>query len=187
MSERTESRRQWPTPAEHARRVSAATAARHQRPAHHGQGRPTRAINPASACPSHPAPIFNFPGLLLRPQRSRRAPAAPSSFAVVSRALRRTNTASISPIAAPHLPPPPRRVDCFYCALVRAYFLFPSRWNLGRHGRLHGKLATVRLARASLSILSVSIGLGCVLAGAMMSPRLVVPPAWNVTTSAAAF
>ena len=60
LSERTESRRQWPTPAEHARRVSATTAARHQRPAHRGQGRPTRAINPASACPSHPAPIFNF-------------------------------------------------------------------------------------------------------------------------------
>ena len=44
--------------------------------------------------------------------------------AVASRALRRTTTASISPIATPHLPLPPR-LDCSGChASVRAYSPF---------------------------------------------------------------
>ena len=82
------------------------------------------ALTPPAFARAVRALSFAF-SLLLRPQCSRRAPTAPSSSAVVSRALRRTTTVSISPIAALHLPPPPRRVDCFYCALVRAYFLFP--------------------------------------------------------------
>jgi len=57
----------------------------------------------------------------------------------------------------------------------------------GRHGRLHGKLAIARLIGAFPSILSVSVGSGRVLAGAKTLPSLVIPPAWNATTSAAAF
>ena len=47
-------------PAEHARRVSAATAARRQRSDRASHAAPGHGLNPASACPSRPAPSFRF-------------------------------------------------------------------------------------------------------------------------------
>jgi len=58
---------------------------------------------------------------------------------------------------------------------------------LGRHGRLHGKLAMARLIYVFPSILSVSVWSGRVLAGAKTLPLLVIPLAWNATTRATAF
>ena len=127
MSERTESRRQWPTPVEHARRVSAATAARHQRPAHRGQGRPTRAINPASACPSHPAPIFNFPAssllavasvVLVLPHRRHCRRSAELACAS-HRCIRQLVALSASPQPSPSFPPCLAR-DCTLGELLLA-------------------------------------------------------------------
>jgi len=57
---------------------------------------------------------------------------------------------------------------------------------LGRHGRLHGKLAMARLIYDFLPIDGISVWSGCVLADARMLPLLVIPLAWNATTHAAA-
>jgi len=65
---------QWPTPAGTARRVSAATAARRQRPDRAGHDAPERGLNPASARPTPSALRFSFP----RPSSSPAAAAIPA-------------------------------------------------------------------------------------------------------------
>ena len=58
---------QWPTPAGTVRRVSAAMAARRQRPDHAGHDAPERGLNPASARPTPSALRFHFLDFLPRP------------------------------------------------------------------------------------------------------------------------
>ena len=84
----------------------------------------SRPLSPPAPSRSIPRLISKFMLLLRRPQHPQTQPPSSRSTAVTSRALCRTTTASISPIATPHLPLPPR-LDCSSChASVRAYSPF---------------------------------------------------------------
>ena len=96
LSDELNRARQWPTPAESARRVSPATAARRQRSVHTGHAAPERGLNVASARPSHPAlpfrsrrPFFSAAAAAERPQlrhRHSRAQPVPSHSSTTTKA-----------------------------------------------------------------------------------------------------
>jgi len=108
--------------------VSAALAARRRRSDPPGSANPEQAIiTPRAPAPflTHSRPLSPslVPSFALTAAPGNAAEHSTAS-AIALCALHRTTAISISPFVAPHPPPPPRRVDCFSCALVRAYFRF---------------------------------------------------------------
>ena len=89
LSDELNRERQWPTPAESARRVSSATAARRQRSVRAGHDAPGRAFITASARPSHPAPHFPISAPSSSPQRQ------PSSARTSAVAVANANSPSL--------------------------------------------------------------------------------------------
>ena len=92
----------------------------------------SRPLSPLAPSRSIPRLIPKFLLLLHRPHHPQAQPPSSRSAAVASRALRHTTTASISPIAMPHLPLPPC-LDCSgYHASVRAYspFSFSPKFSV---------------------------------------------------------
>ena len=137
---------------EHERRVEPVEAARRRRPTQRGCVGPERTISCPTLARSIPALTFSILCLLLRHSQQRSLTTEHSITSVVaSRALHRTAIASISPIAAPRPPPPPRRVCSVRRASVRAYSPFPSRrrsrppWlppRRTRHRLAHARVAS---------------------------------------------
>ena len=107
LSESTESNVQRPTPAGTKRRVEVAVAARRRCPDRAGHDAPERGFNTPTFARNAQRPHFVFPGLLLCPQQSRRAPAAPSSTVVAIAVRRLTTSHPIITEAAPLAPQRP--------------------------------------------------------------------------------
>ena len=61
LSDELNRARQWPTPAESARRVSPAMAARRQRSVHTGHAAPERAFITPAPARTQPHPVFTLP------------------------------------------------------------------------------------------------------------------------------
>ena len=92
----------------------------------------SRPLSPPAPSRSIPRLISKFLLLLRRPQHPQAQPPSSRIAAVASRALCRTTTASILPIATPHLPLPPC-LDCSGCRTsVRAYspFSFSPKFSV---------------------------------------------------------
>ena len=100
LSKSTESNVQWPTPAGTERRVEVAVAARRRCPDRAGHDAPEHGFNTPTFARNAQRPHFIFPGLLLCPQQSRRAPAAPSSTAVAIAVRKLTTSRPIVTTAA---------------------------------------------------------------------------------------
>ena len=103
VTERTESRRQWPTPAEFARRVSPATAARRRCPDRAGHVAPERALtSPASARVARAPFSLRLGRPSSQQQPSSSAPRAAVAIANASHPRRFSSTATAPP-APPRL------------------------------------------------------------------------------------
>ena len=139
VTERTESRRQWPTPAEFARRVSPATAARRRCSVRAGHAAPGRAFK--SPAPSR-TPFSRCLGLSSSPQQppSSRSPAIAIADASSPSLLLHPGSASTS-APATHCARP-----CPLTTLGKLQPRAPARRSLAAVLRYRGHAATVHLS-----------------------------------------